>query len=268
MMKAHTDQAPASARASVPSIEEVLTTLAARYPARRVDIELADVPRIAFHLRLVLAHAARGPVCDIGGGLGLFSVGCAALGVPVILVDDFRDDARGISIEDVLAIHRSLGVEILERDVTRGLTLPAGSLGAVTCFHAMEHWHRSPKTLFADLLAALRPGGVFLLAAPNAVNLRKRLTVPLGYSNWSGFSDWFDPPEFRGHVREPTVDDLQQIGQRLGLEQVSIFGHNWLGLSNPRAAVRAAVRLADRLLQLRPSLCSDIYLMGRKPSLP
>jgi SAM-dependent methyltransferase len=263
-MRAETCRSPRTARATAPSVEDTLAGPAARYPAPLVDIELADVPRIAFHLRLVIDHADGGPVCDVGGGLGLLSIGCAALGVPAILADDFRDDSRGVSADTVLAIHRSLGVEILERDVTRGLALPPGSLGAVTCFHSIEHWHGSPKTLFADLLAALRPGGLFLLAAPNAVNLRKRLAVPLGYGTWSPFSEWYDAQEFRGHVREPTVQDLQQIGRRLGLEQISIFGRNWLGLSNPHAAVRAAVRVADRLLRLRPSLCSDIYLMGKK----
>jgi hypothetical protein len=29
--------------------------------------------------------------------------------------------------------------------------------------------------------------------------------------------------------------------------------------------VRLATALADRVLRLRPSLCSDLYLIGRKP---
>lgn len=248
---------------ATPSIEDTLAGLAARYPASLAAIELADVPRIAFHVRLVMGHGG-GPVCDVGGGVGLFSVGCAALGLGAILVDDFGDDARGVSVDGVLAIHESLGVEILRHDVTRGLALPPDSLGAVTCFHSIEHWHGSPKALFTDLIAALRPGGLFLLAGPNAVNLRKRLTVPLGYGNWSAFAEWYDAATFRGHVREPTVQDLREIGARLELADISIFGRNWLGLANPHPVLRTAARIADPLLRLRPSLCSDIYLMGRK----
>lgn len=263
-MKADTGRSSRTARGTEPSVEETLAGLAARYPAPLVDIELADVARIAFHVRLVMDYAEEGPVCDVGGGLGLFSLGCAAVGLPVILVDDFRDDSHGVSVDGVLEIHRSLGVDIVQRDVTEGVPLPPNSLGAATCFHSIEHWHGSPKRLFADLLAALRPGGLFLLAAPNAVNLRKRLTVPLGYGNWSPFAEWYDAQEFRGHVREPTVHDLRQIGERLGLDEMAVFGRNWLGLSNRRPLLRTAARAADRLLRLRPSLCSDIYLMGRK----
>jgi SAM-dependent methyltransferase len=46
----------------------------------------------------------------------------------------------------------------------------------------MEHWHRSPKALFHEALTWLRPGGLLVIGVPNCVNLRKRLTVPLGRS--------------------------------------------------------------------------------------
>jgi hypothetical protein len=45
----------------------------------------------------------------------------------------------------------------------------------------MEHWHHSPKRLFRQVSdKLLKPGGRFVLAVPNCVNLRKRLSVPLG----------------------------------------------------------------------------------------
>jgi hypothetical protein len=114
-------------------------------------------------------------------------------------------------------------------------------------------------------MTALVPGGLFILAAPNAVNLRKRISVPLGFGNWSSMAEWYDANRFRGHVREPVVADLRTIAGHMGLIDVTIVGRNWLGLRHRRTAVRLATRLGGRLLELRPSLCSDIYAIGRKP---
>jgi predicted RNA methylase len=53
----------------------------------------AHVPRIAFEIRLAFGASPKPvgetTVCDVGAGIGLFTVGCAALGAKrVILVDD------------------------------------------------------------------------------------------------------------------------------------------------------------------------------------
>ena len=47
-----------------------------------------------------------------------------------------------------------------------------------TCFDSMEHWHNSPRALLHTLLRMLKPRGMLLLATPNCVNLRNRITVP------------------------------------------------------------------------------------------
>jgi len=93
----------------------------------------------------------------------------------------------------------------------------------------MEHWHHSPKAFFHRVTRSLRPGGLFLLCGPNSVNLRKRFSVPFGRSNWSSMEDWYEQQVFRGHVREPNVNDLRHIARDLGLVVISVFGRNWLG---------------------------------------
>jgi SAM-dependent methyltransferase len=247
----------------VKDIRRVLLELARAYPRELVDEQLADIPRIAFHIELVQSRMrAPGAVCDIGGGVGLFSLGCAALGMRSILVDDFADPIGGYPAERLTDLHRRHGVEVVRQDALAGLRMPPSSLAAVTSFHAIEHWHHSPRRLFDDTMTALMPGGLFLLCAPNAVNLRKRVTLPLGRSNWSAFPEWYDAERFRGHVREPSVADLQTIGERLELVDARIFGRNWLGLTSRHPTVRFAAHCADRALRLRPSLCSDIYLTG------
>jgi SAM-dependent methyltransferase len=203
----------------------------------------------------------------VGGGVGLFSVGCAAAGFKrVVLIDDFRDEINRIAGDSILDLHRKRGIEVLSRDVVAQGLGAEGPFDAVTSFDSMEHWHHSPKRLFRQIMDALRPGGLFVLGVPNCVNLRKRLTVPLGRGKWSRMADWYEPEVFRGHVREPDVDDLRYIGRDLGLENSRILGRNWLGLLSSNPLMRIATIAADRPLRLFPSLCSDIYLVGKKPA--
>jgi SAM-dependent methyltransferase len=244
-------------------VRALLHRLADEYPERLRDEQHADVDRIAFHLAIVIRERGTAcTVCDLGGGVGLFSVGAAAVGMAAVLVDDFGDQVNVYYGEDALAAHRKYGVRVLNTDVlTQDLGLPPRSLDAITSFDSMEHWHHSPKAAF--LIAALKPGGVFFLGVPNCVNLRKRITVPLGAGKWSAMDEWYEQETFRGHVREPDVGDLWYIARDLGLRDVRIFGRNWLGYASRRDWVRALTPLADRVLRPFPSLCSDIYLLGR-----
>jgi len=111
----------------------------------------------------------------------------------------------------------------------------------------------------------MNPLGRFVLAVPNCVNLRKRLTVPLGRGKWSSMKDWYEPESFRGHVREPDVQDLECIAKDLKLQNVRVVGRNWLGHQSTSKLIRTLTGLVGPLIQLRPSLCSDIYLVGEKP---
>src|ERR1700752_3471221 len=77
------------------AIAERLREASRDYPAKLVESQLTDVPRISFNIDLVLSRQGSGArVCDLGGGIGVFSVGCAAVGLRSVLVDDFRDDVN------------------------------------------------------------------------------------------------------------------------------------------------------------------------------
>jgi SAM-dependent methyltransferase len=138
------------------------------------------------------------------------------------------------------------------------------SIDVFTSFDSMEHWHASPKALFRQCRRALRPGGLFLLGAPNCVNLRKRISVPLGRGKWTSMNDWYESPVFRGHVREPDIEDLRYIGRDIELTNVQILGRNWQGYSHASRLLRTLTPIFDGPLRLFPGLCSDIYLLGNK----
>ena len=134
-----------------------------------------------------------------------------------------------------LEVHRSLGVRVEARDpLTAGFGFPNRSLDVVTTFDSMEHWHHSPKRLFASVMEALKPGGLFVIGGPNAVNLRKRITVPLGRGKWTEMAHWYETQRFRGHVREPDVDDRRYIARELGLTAVEVSAV-MVGLPEPAA---------------------------------
>jgi SAM-dependent methyltransferase len=69
--------------------------------------------------------------------------------------------------------------------VEEGLDLPPETIDVFTIFDSMEHWHHSPKPVFAAVMRALRPGGLFVLSGPNCANLRKRITLLFGRGKWS-----------------------------------------------------------------------------------
>jgi SAM-dependent methyltransferase len=253
--------------------EALLRAQAGRYPRPMVEGQLRDIPRIASNIGFALRrHHAVGSqnlsLMDLGGGVGLFSVGCAALGMRrVVLVDDFNDEVNQATGSGILDLHRSMGIEVHSRDVVAsGIADIEGPFDIITSFDSMEHWHHSPKALFAQVAAKLKPGGTFLLGVPNCANLRKRLTLLFGRGQWSAMRDWYEVPVFRGHVREPDVADLHYICRDMGLVRPEIIGRNWLGHLSARPWVRLGAALFDHPLRLRPHLCSDIYLLAQKPA--
>jgi hypothetical protein len=214
---------------SEPSIRETLTRVARKYPKDQIPRQLEDVERVTYNIRLATsrtrapAHQIR--IADIGGGLGLFSVGCAALGMRVDLVDDFGDPIND-QFNGVLPVHAEYEVRFFRRDaVTQGFHAPNEQFDIVTSFDSIEHWGK-----------------------------------------WSTFSEWYDPDRFRGHVREPDVEDLRTIARDMGLIDVEIHGRNWLGYHSRYPLVPQLTPLIDRALRPFPSLCADIYVIGTKPA--
>lgn len=254
-------------------IEALLLPIADQYPGMLRAVQKRDVQRIAYHVALVLdclaAFARKPPDCsvmDVGGGIGLFSLACRAVGFGrVVLVGDFSDPINEEIGEGVLKLHRSYGVEVVKRNVLAdGLSGLGSGFDAITFFDTIEHWHHSPKRVLHQALRLVRAAGWIVIGVPNCVNLRKRITVPLGTGKWSPMAEWYEREQFRGHIREPDAGDLWYIAKDLGLKNARVEGRNWAGYSSASRVVRLGTLLLDRLLRLRPSLCSNLYLVGHK----
>ena len=144
-------------------IISILKNIAKKYPKDLIKEQLIDVPRILFHINMILSLKGKNAkICDIGGGIGLFSIGCAALGMDVLLVDDFKDDVNKKFGFSILDVHKSYGVNVMSSDVlNKKFKLSFNKFDAITSFDVMEHFHHSPKHLFYIIKKALKPGGLF-----------------------------------------------------------------------------------------------------------
>jgi 2-polyprenyl-3-methyl-5-hydroxy-6-metoxy-1,4-benzoquinol methylase len=250
---------------------ELVRDVISRMPQSIRDGQMAQLNRFAFEVDLVRRRVPVGStVCDIGGGWGAFSLGASAVGMQSILLDDFFDPGfeNAPTVDAISRLWKAYGVEIIRRDPdAAGAGLAPGSVDVITTFNCLEHWHHSPKRMLHEAMAALRPGGHFIIGTPNSANLRKRLSALVGRTQWSAMEDWYERETFRGHVREPNVADFLYIGRDLGLAGVEVIGRNFAGTHPSRARwVRTITPWVDRLLQMRPNLCANIYLCGTKPA--
>ena len=192
---------------------------------------------------------------------------CSRLGYNCTVVDDLSDDTYdNPETESVLKLFAEENVAVVQGDAfdEGQIKQYEKQYDLVTSHDSLEHWHNSPKELLHALWGQMRDGGLLWIGVPNCVNLRKRITVPFGHGKWSTMNDWYEAPVFRGHVREPDVGDLRYIANDLGAAKVQIEGKNWIGYRHPRKLVRTLIPFADKVLQLRPSLCSDINLFAWK----
>jgi 2-polyprenyl-3-methyl-5-hydroxy-6-metoxy-1,4-benzoquinol methylase len=247
-------------------IKAVLEEVVLAYPSEMQAAQKNDITRIAFNIHLALGNklATSSAICDIGGGVGLFAPGCAALGMKALLIDDFSDPINESLGDAPFQVHRKFGVQVMSRDVIRdGVADIDEQFDIVTTFDSMEHWHHSPKKLFSQVRhSLLKSGGRFVLCVPNCVNLRKRLSIPFGVGKWSPMSEWYEQPVFRSHVREPDVDDLLYIARDMSLKNPQIVGRNWIAYDSRFDVVRRLAPVVDAPLRLFPRLCGDIYLTG------
>lgn len=116
------------------------------------------------YVRSAGAGSAAAPVLDLGSGRGewleiLREQGYVARGVE-----------RNRALND---LSRARGLNVLDGDMFRYLAeLPDNSLGAVTCFHVVEHLPFDlVLQLFDEIVRVLRHGGVAIVETPNPANL-------------------------------------------------------------------------------------------------
>lgn len=126
----------------------------------------------------------------------------------------------------------------------------------------IEHFHMSPRNLLNNLLGNLNTGGRLVLTVPNAGNLRKRIHVLLGKTNYPRYDYfyWY-PGKWDGHVREYVRGDLISLVQFLGLRirELKTF-HIHLDVLPP--SMRPVWSAVSKIM---PNTRDSFYLIAEKP---
>jgi SAM-dependent methyltransferase len=183
-----------------------------RFRGTRADIK----QRQRFYLPILgesQAGSPERPIVDVGCGRGEF----------LELLRDEGLTARGVDMNDAMAAScRELGLDCTGEDALAYLARqPAGSLGAVTGFHIIEHLpFKTMVRLFDAAFLALAPGGLLVFETPNPANL-------LVASRWFYLDPTHRNPlpgemvamiaEARGFTRVSIVE-LHPMDQRFGGE--------------------------------------------------
>ena len=142
------------------------------------------------------------------------------MGLSVQLCDDLLDDWHmiGNNREKILTFAQKINIPYkITKD--NKFSFKKFEFDMVMMHDVLEHLHNSPCSLLNDLLECVKPEGYLFLTVPNAVNLRKRISVLFEKTNLPAFDSYYwYPGIWRGHIREYVKSDLIELSSYLNME--------------------------------------------------
>ena len=167
-------------------------------------------------------------------GKRLLDIGCGPmsktaifqlLGCNCFAVDDLSDPwhLEGNNIQKITNFATQIGINFYKQaEGDYSIPFEESSFDLVTSLSVIEHLHESPRAMLNSMGKMARENGLIVIKMPNSVNLRKRLSVLIGKTNYPPVNQFYDSDQtWRGHVREYTLDEIIYICKRTGFEVVS-----------------------------------------------
>ncbi|CAN5652385.1 hypothetical protein BH23GEM9_BH23GEM9_22570 [soil metagenome] len=223
--------------------------------------------RAVYHVTRELARAA------FAGPLRLLDIGCGPMDKTAVLqslgyecwgVDDLSDPwhrAEG-RIADIMHFAEATGIRFVLAD-GESAPVPCAHFDIATMFDVIEHLHSSPRDLLNMAGQALKDEGLLCVTMPNSVNLRKRLAVLVGRSNYPPVNQFFySTGTWRGHVREYTLRETVYVCEAAGFDVLSASGFEALAFDK---MPKVAAEVYSRAIRLLPGCGSGICVVARKP---
>lgn len=164
-------------------------------------------------------------VLDFGAGPCDKTALFALAGMQITAFDDLQDAWHKLNgnREKILAFADSVGIEYIVPSTPGELPIPDKEYDVLMSHDVLEHLHVSPRALLNKLLHYVKPGGIMVITVPNAANLRKRIHLLLGKTNYNPYTYYYwYPGLWRGHIREYVRNDLILLNQFLGLELLEL----------------------------------------------
>jgi 2-polyprenyl-3-methyl-5-hydroxy-6-metoxy-1,4-benzoquinol methylase len=113
----------------------------------------------------------------------------------------------------------------------------------------IEHLTVAPELVLNFLRGLLAPSGLIVCQTPNAVALHKRIIMLAGRNPYERLR--FDPYN-PGHIREYTMREVIEIGERAGLRMVEHEFRDYFGVQGPLLR-RFAIHSLKLIARLMPS---------------
>jgi SAM-dependent methyltransferase len=203
-------------------------------------------------------------ILDFGAGPCDKTAMLSLTGYEVIAYDDFGDDWHNIGDNKnrILEFARRAHIDYVEPNFEGEFAFPENHFDGIILNNVIEHFHDSPGPLLNVLLKSLKVGGYIFIAIPNAVNMRKRIDVVLGKTNYPQMAYYYWATPWRGHIREYVKDDLIQLNRFLGLVEEEISTHHY-HLDKLRAFQRSIFKIVCRFF---PSFRESWLYVGKKPA--
>ena len=145
-------------------LENVPADLAAFYPSEYFDLPTAAQLRAEaagherYRMQIVARHARGGRLVEIGPGNGIFTVQALDAGFDVAAIE--ADPGACAHLRE------TFGIEVVQTTAPQDALAALGPADAIVAWHVIEHVGE-PWAVLAAAAAALRPGGVLVLATPN-----------------------------------------------------------------------------------------------------
>lgn len=208
----------------------------------------------------------RASLLDIGCGPMNVTAVFARLGYDCAAVDDLSDpwhllgDNRNaieqFATEEGIRFHR-------HEPPDYGIPFDQASFDIVLLKDVVEHLHESPRNLLNAAFTMAHEGGHIVVTMPNSVNLRKRLAVVRGRTNYPPVAGFVHSKGvWRGHVREYTLDETRWLLEEMGGRIVEATTFHSLLDRVPSVTRRPYVWLTRLISTLRDS----IFVMAEKPT--
>jgi 2-polyprenyl-3-methyl-5-hydroxy-6-metoxy-1,4-benzoquinol methylase len=249
-------------------IKEVLAQVTSLYPEtiRQGRIQ-ESLDAYENHLAFVLQHL-HGParILDVGAGGGVLAVALRRLGHSVTAIDNWKE-YDGVASpmghrKDILQILSDNQVQLKIADImAQAMPLEDESFDLVLLMDVIEHL-KEPGMVLRDIHRLLKPEGVFIMVTPNLSRIGHRLRFLYGKSpNWEVL-DWCYAPNFFGHVREYTKEELIAMANHVGFITISICFRNQKNLESCQHPFRMKIyRFASWLY---PNFSPVIYSSFKK----
>lgn len=209
-------------------------------------------------------HLAYGSkILDFGSGACHKTAIIQCMGYECSAYDDLHDDwhRRGDNFSRINDFIKEFKIDF--RLAEHGyLPFTKNYFDMVMSHDVLDHLHDSPRDLLNDLCELIRPNGLLFVTVPNAVNIRKRISVMRGKTNLPPYDTYYwYPGPWRGHVREYVKGDLELLAQYLGLQILELHGCHHMLYRVPR--IIRPIYLA--LTKIFPGWRDSWLLVARKP---